>query len=392
MKNKARMFFLKINICILLLSSFTGCWSTREINDLEIVIGLGVDKSDVPGNILLTAQVVKPDEVRKPSQEAGGVTAKAYWNVNSTEVSVFNAVRDITHKTGNKLFVSHSQLVVFGGKIAAEGIRGHLDFFLRTHEIRPTALVLISRGTAEEVLDVKPEREKLPAMYITKLIKSYGFTSHYMKVNLQDFSAKMMSRTTSPVAPLVEISQTGEGKDFTISGLAVFKNFKMAGALNKDESRGLLWVLGEVKSGVINVPSPDGQGMVVLEILNATSIVTPEIREGKLYINVDVKEEASIAEQLTGENLVTIPAFEALQKSQAEMIRKEIMGAFEKSRDMDADVFGFGEMFHKKYRNEWKRLEQDWDNLYKSIELKVNIDTRILRSDLLTGPVAPERG
>ncbi len=74
------------------------------------------------------------------------------------------------------------------------------------------------------------------------------------------------------------------------------------------------------------------------------------------------------------------------------MIRKEIMGAFEKSRDMDADVFGFGEMFHKKYRNEWKRLEQDWDNLYKSIELKVNIDTRILRSDLLTGPVAPERG
>ena len=34
----------------------------------------------------------------------------------------------------------------------------------------------------------------------------------------------------------------------------------MVGKLNDDEVRGLLWVLGEVKSGVILVSSPDGQG------------------------------------------------------------------------------------------------------------------------------------
>ncbi len=392
MRNRDRQRIIKTGVCVFLLLCLTGCWSAREVNDLEIVIGVGVDKSDIPDNIRFTAQIVKPGEMRQPAQEGGGGSGTAFWNVQSTEASLFNTVRDITHKTGNRLFLSHSQLVVFGNEIAAEGIEKYMDFFLRTHEMRPTALILIANGTAEDILNIKPEKEKLPAMHIAKLINAYGFTSHFVKMNLQDFSALMMSKTSSPMAPLVEISQDAGKRDFSFCGLAVFKNFKMVGALNRDEARGLLWVTGKVKSGVINVTGPGGQGMVVLEILKAKSKVTPQFREGKLYMHIEVKEEASITEQLTEESLVTFPALELLQEKQEEIIRGEITAAFEKSKELGADVFGFGELVHKKYRSEWKQMEQDWDSVYKSIELLVDVETRIVKTDLITKPAVPEKG
>lgn len=391
-RDRYRQRMIKTGVCLFLLLCLTGCWSAREVNDLEIVIGVGVDKSDIPDNIRFTAQIVKPGEMRQPAQEGGGGSGSAFWNVQSTGTSLFNAVRDITHKTGNRLFVSHSQLVVFGNEIAAEGIEKYMDFFLRTHEMRPTALILIANGTAEDVLNIKPEKEKLPAMHIAKLIDAYGFTSHFIKMNLQDFSTRMMSKTSSPIAPLVEVSRDAENPDFRFSGLAVFKNLKMVGALNRDEARGLLWVTGDVKSGIINVTGPDGQGMVVLEILKVKSKVTPQFKEGKLYMHIEIKEEASITEQLTEESLVTVPALELLQKKQEEIIRGEITAAFEKSKELGTDVFDFGEMVHKKYRSEWEQMEQDWDSVYKSIELSVDVDARIVKTDLITKPAVPEKG
>lgn len=392
MKNKVKASLIKIFICAFLLSNLSGCWSAREINDLEIVVGMGIDKDKTSGNIRLTAQVVKPGEMRKPSPEGGvGGGGKAFWDVNSTEKTVFEAVRDITHKTGNRLFVSHSQVVVFGKDIASEGLQKYMDFFLRAHEMRPTALILVSEGTAEEILDIKPEKEKLPAMNMAKLVKSYGFTSQYPKVNFQDFSNRLLSKTTSPVAPLVRIASDNGKKNIYVAGTAVFKNAKMVGTLSKPETRGLLWVTGKVKSGVIDVDTPTGQGKAVLEILKAKSKVTPEIKDGKLYIHVEIKEEASLSEQTTPENLATVPAFEMMQESQAVIIRQEIMEAFEKSKELNSDVFGFGDLVHKKYRKEWKQLEGKWDEIYPTIELLASIETKIRKTDLITKPAVPEK-
>ena len=47
--------------------------------------------------------------------------------------------------------------------------------------MRPTALILIAEGRALDVMDAKPETEKFPAINIAKLVKSYGFTSHFIK-------------------------------------------------------------------------------------------------------------------------------------------------------------------------------------------------------------------
>ena len=121
------------------------------------------------------------------------------------------------------------------------------------------------------------------------------------------------------------------------------------------------------------------------------SKVIPEIRNDKIYMHVDIKVEASLSEQNTTENLATLAAFEKLQKNQAEVIKQEVTAAFNKSKELNSDIFGFGDMIHKKYRYKWVQMEDHWDKLYPSIELIFKVEAKIRKTDLLTRPAAPKK-
>lgn len=388
---KKMKIILKCLLFFFMLMTLSGCLSAREINDLEIVVGIGVDKDEEPGKILLTAQVVK-DTAGRASENGSEGDGKAFWNVSSRGNSVFDAVRQITNKTGNRLFISHNQAVIFGYDIAAEGLEEYIDYFLRAHEMRPTALILVAEGRASDILNIKPETEKFPAFNIAKLVDSYVFTSNFYKVNMKEFASCLMSDTSAQMAPLVSIAQDEESNDIYMSGMVVFKRGKMVGKLTHDEVRGLLWVLGKVTSGVIIVPSPNGQGKAVLEIIKAKSKVTPEIKDGKIVIHIKIKEESSLSEQTTTENLADNKALEKIQEALAEAIRREIMLTFDKSRELDADIFGFGEMLHKKYSKEWKYIKDNWDEIYPTLDLIIDVEARIIKTDLLKKPAVPSEG
>jgi len=378
-----------LTVCLIFTLMLPGCFGGREINDLEIAIGMGIDRKKDTGDIVLTAQIIKEREMGKSFGGGGGGDSKAFWNVSATGETIFEAARQITHMTGNRLFVSHNQAVIFGKEVAEEGMQKYIDFFLRAHEMRPTTLILIAQDQASDVLNIKPETEKLPVLNMVKIVKSYDFTSHFYKVNMNDFASRLLSGTTAPIAPVVGITRSNDNSVLKVSGLAVFKNGNMSGQLSEAETLGLLWVIGKVEGGLLVVPCPGGK--VVFEIMEAESKITPKIKDGKIEFHVRIKAKTSLSEQNSTGNLETIPAFENLQKSQSEVIRQEIMAAFKKSKELNADIFGFGEILHKKYKKEWKIYKDIWDEIYPTVELSIDTETKIQKSDLLKKPVAPKK-
>ncbi len=385
---------LKIIICAVLMMILSGCGGSRELSDLSIMVGLGIDKADVPGNVLLTAQIVKSGEIKQASTPSGGGksgTSKPYWNIRCSGPTVFDAVRNFTHLTGEKLYISHNQVFIFSSDLASEGVQKHLDFFMRAHETRPTSLILVSTVTAGEILDVNSETEKFPAVNISNLVEASSFTSDFKAVNLQDFTARLMSKTTSPIAPLISIVTQGDEKAVYVSGMAVFKGDRMVGTLTPIESRGLLWTINEVKSGVIDVDSPDGDGKVSLEITSTKSKMSSEINDGKITIKIRIMEESNIASQTDTEDLTQVPVIESLQKREADVIRNEILAAFEKAKALHADVFGFGDQVHEQYPAEWKQMENSWDDILPGIEVQTEIECKIRRTGLITKPAVSSK-
>ncbi|MPW25468.1 Ger(x)C family spore germination protein [Alkalibaculum sp. M08DMB] len=385
---KKRMIILfKILISTVILFNLTGCWNANELNTLPIVVGIGIDKAPSDEEVQVVAQIIKPQELQGSlgSSDGGG---EAYWNLTSTGETIFDAIREMTHESSGRLYTAHNQIIVIGNKIASEGVQKYLDFFMRAHETRPNTLIVISSNTSTEILDTKPELTRIPAESITRLSEAQEIQSHSKKVTFQDFTNYLMSKTTSPVAPLITSLKDKETSTLKIEGMAIFKGDQMVGQLDESESRGLLWVTGDIKTGALVVPYKNE--VVTLEIINAKRKITPKIQGDNIYIHVEIKEEGKIVEQTSKENLATLQDFEELKKVQNEAIKSEILSALNKAQELNTDIFGFGEEIHKKYKEEWKEISSNWDKIFPSIEVEIEIQSSIDSTGKISHPAVPQ--
>lgn len=379
MKKRKRSIFI-LALCIILLFNVSGCWNRRELNTLAIVMGLGIDKAQEPNRIQLTAQVAKPNELKSTSSGGSNSGGQAFWNIQNSGDTLFSTLRDFTHESNRKLYFPHIQVLVFGRDFAEDGVKEELDFFTRDHETRLNIRLVISEDKASEVLNIESELDKIPAMNISKLIEAQEANSQTNTNLLNDFIADLISKKTAPTAPLVEIVGKGDKKSLQVKGTAVFNKDKLIGELDKYETRGLLWVTDEVKSGIIDVECPGGSGKVSLEILKSKTKVYAEIVDDKVHMKVDIREKSALGGQYCSDDLGTKKSFEILERLQAIAIQDEVLAAVKKAQELNADIFGFGEVVHKQHRHEWENMKDQWDKIFPSIVVEVWVDASIERS------------
>ncbi len=364
--------------CFFLILTLTGCWNSRELDTLSIVMGTGLDKPEDGEGVLMTAQIIKPGEIKASEKEGTtGTGSNAYWNLEREGMSVFATVRGFTHQASRRLFFPHNQVLILGEDFAAESIRKKIDFFVRDPEGRMTVWVMVSKGKARDIFYVKPELEKVTALSISNMMEAQVATSQTISVNLKDFLTRIMSDTTAPVAPFIKVSEKGGKEVLVVEGTAVFKKDRLTGELDSRETRGLMWVLDKVKSGIIEFPFTEEGEHVVFEIIWASSKIAPEMRNGKPYIKITINEEGNIGEENFQGKVDFSTIVRELEKKKSEAIKGEVMAALKKAKELNADIFGFGEKIHKKYPKQWAKLKDNWDRGFDDLEVEVLVNAKL---------------
>lgn len=162
----------------------------------------------------------------------------------------------------------------------------------------------------------------------------------------------------------------------------------MIGELEGNQTRGLLWVRGKVDNGVLHVDAPGGRAS--LEILRTESKVKPVLKEnGGISIRIDIMEEGVVASAETKENLSTIENAKIVEENTIRMIEEEIRSAIEKSRELNADIFGFGDLIHRKYPKAWEHVWERWDEVYAQLEIEIHVKSRLRGLGALRRQIVP---
>jgi len=372
---------IKAVLCLVLAATMAfsgGCASARELNELVIVMGIGMDvDKEAEDNVKLIAQIVLPQKIKSgDSGSSSGSAEKAFVNISSSAPGTFEAVRNYTHMVTGKLYISHNQIIVIGREQAERGISRVLDFFVRAKETRPTVSFFIADTTAEEILGVQPELNMMPATYLDKLIDAQTANSESFGVDLIDYVSAMQSKTLSLVIPIVRLEVNGGKEVHVLEGMAVFKEDRMVGELDATQIRGLLWITGRVTGGAINVDIDDG--IASLEIMGSTSKAEPEVSDdGKVTMRISVSTDLRLTEQTCSTNLATEENLLRVQDLVKKTIREKIEDAFEQAKALHADVFGFGELVHKHRNDIWSEMEPNWDEIFQTITLDIQINPKI---------------
>jgi spore germination protein KC len=400
LKNKKLLRMFALAMLVISFSGFlSGCWDSHELNKLAIVSGVGFDIDPATGEHLVTYQTIIPSKVKgstasSSGEQTGGGISPAVQLDHIKGNTWSEPLGTYATQENRSLFFPHTQVDILGMEVAKQGVYPLIEQILRLVESRPNRLLLVAQDKASAILEARDGMEVIPAMGIAGEVKLSAEFSKYPTVTILEFANRLMSKTTAPILPIISIfEETGpDGKKVNkvrITGTAVFKGDKMVGELNEQESRGMLWVIDKIKKGFVVVDAPDGSGKASLSISRAKSKIQPELTDGKITINIVIEEQSDLTEYNGSRNLDDI-LLKQIEESQAEAIKKEVMAALNRSFALNADVFGFGEAVHRKYKKDWPDLEARWDEIYPSIDVAIKVKTHVNETGDISKAVIPQ--
>ncbi|CAI6084227.1 Spore germination protein B3 [Paenibacillus sp. JJ-100] len=386
--------WLRIVSAMLILSLISGCWSSREIEDLSLYVGLGIDVGEETefekniasqggiypekDNVTATVQIAPGKSSSQQSEQGGSPSSgkSSYSNEQLTGDSMLQIFRQFALRRDHPLIGHHLKVIVVSKDIAKKyGLKQLLDFILRDNDIRPNCLVLISHQRAVDVLTSK-DPTRIPAFYLTGITNNSYISNKIIEpVSLSKLDAQMQSGSSFLLQNV--LSYKGEDK---FSGGSIFaaKTTKFVGELSQTDLEALSWIKPKERSGVIKTYSKEGF-TVTYEIKNKRTKIIPKVVGGDISFHVKAESEGWLMEdwraperEEKGAYLKELEAeFAKLAKQQIEQMLYKLQHIYK------VDVADFRDSLRIHYPKTWKKVKDNWDEVFATVTITYEIKTTI---------------
>ncbi|MCL1965244.1 MAG: Ger(x)C family spore germination protein [Firmicutes bacterium] len=376
-----------ILLCCFLL---TGCTSGAQIDQLAIVMGVGIDKGSAPDNYLVTAQIARPSHVRT-ANEGGAAQGKPYLDIQQEGKGISMAMYEMMRQMSRRAYLAHNEVIVISEDVAAETILPILDYFIRSLEAKFTVDLVIARGTASGLLAADSNLEQMPAKHLQNLLENQVKNASIEEMPLYKFLSDMLSPGIAPTIPIMELYTDETGiQNARVQGAAVFDGGTLAGTLSAEQTRTLQLVRDKVKSGYINL---DAFGSYVsLDITHSKTSVTPRVENGRVIAKIRIRQEYILIDTGVQADITTEDAKAQLERLAAMRLIQSVESLLQDTKAQGLDVCGFGQMAYRKYPRQVEALLETWPEQYKALEVEYDVETVITITGSILRPMAPKGG
>ncbi|MGI0536047.1 Ger(x)C family spore germination protein [Bacillus pfraonensis] len=366
----------------------TGCWSSKEIEELSLTSGIALDKGKestiekeiegkgggYPKRNLITATY---QIVNSQAKSKGDGQQKRYINVSETGDSIHQIIREFSLKREGPLFSPHlKSIVISDSLVRTYSLENLLDQLLRDNEIRLSCMVLISKGRASATLESKGKGE-IPTFHLVGIgDNQYRITRILPPVSLAKLEGKMQSGSSFLLQNV--ISTNGEAK---FAGAAVIKGKtkKLRGFLNEEELEGLIWINGKRKGGVVKGSDKKTGQPIIYEIKSIKSKITPHVKGNKISFDVNIESEGRVSENWMHSGKGFENEFlKRAEKVAEQEVKHLVHHVTEKmQKKYQADVAGFGNRLRIEEPKVWEKVKKDWDQTFSRVPIKYHVNVTI---------------
>lgn len=376
-----------------------GCLGKEEISDLAIVTAVGIDQGE-DGTILLTAQVARPAEVRGDAG-AGGGTGEPMWTARAEGKTIFEAIRNLARFSSRRVYWGHNMVIAIGESVAEDGIVDVLDFFTRNNELRMNTWVVVTEK-ASELIPMKTGVEVLPGDSIDKLFRYSEIVAEAPRSNVMSLSIGYLNEELQPYLATVSLSDVGiseEGQSnqeysnlpqVELTGTALFRGDKMVGKLNARESRGFLWFVETVGTAIVPLTLPDSECEVSIELRENSFGLTPRYENGEISFVATIETVADLVELGCPTSKEHSEIFKLLEPELENYIKEDVEMMLDKlQNDYLVDSIGLSRNFRAKYPKQWREVKDNWEDIFPTIPVDVQVHAEINNPQLFKLPTRP---
>ncbi len=379
-------------LCLSLLAATqAGCWSSKEIEDLALYTGLALDTGKLTkaeqeleaqgitymkrDTVTATVQIV-PVKTPVMDNQQGRPRPTPYLNLSGTGDSILEIFRQFSVRNERPVVGHHLKVIVVSSELLKQHTMEQLmNFVLHDNDIRPSTIVFISQGRAEETF-VSKRTDEIPSFHLRDMVRGQKRTSKVLDpVIISELDALMHSKRSYALQNLVTA-----GGETEFSGAAVVKGDSghWIGNLSQEDTECLTWLTNKGMSGAIKAYDRDDDPMTY-EIKDMKSKIKARIDGDDISFDVSIQTEGRLIETWSStsdsdsaeytEKVGRI--FEAkLEKMMGNMIEKL-------QKEYKADVAGFGEALSIQYPRVWKKVQDHWDDTFSRSKINIKYDLKI---------------
>jgi len=383
--SKIKRFCFLILIITFTITS-TGCWNYREINNLNIAAGIGLDKDPKENKYILSTEILVP-------KAKNTAVVEKSRDVKSKGDTIFKAMRNTISGNGKMIYWSHCKVMVVSEGIAKEGLIQVLDVVDRNPEMRPDISLLIADGQPpEKIFKEGKSIDDVTSYKFRDAVDNQDKLPDYTKADTWDFIDQLMKEGVEPVASLIRIVYKENRMDFKIGGLAVFKRDKMVGKLNENETESFLFVINEAKDAVIALDKK-ASGLPVnlsFEVVKSKCKMVPSYTSEKLAMGINLDMDVSMTEVEGSADVIKPDKRKQVEKILEEYMKKRIVNVIGKvQHEYNSDIFGFGKTYRNNMPSVWKSVKGNWNEEFKNVATEVTVKVNITKTVLTSESIKP---
>ena len=372
----------------------SGCWDSKEINELGFVIAIGIDRANDSGDYILTIQIANPKLASRESSSSGG-NANPFYVYSARGRTLIEAARELTRISSKRLTWAHTYIIIIGESMAKSGILPAIDVFTHTPDLRMQTPIVVSKGDAMQYMAIESGMEDIPGIAYS-LIYDYDYLSaQYIDTDILGMITNFYSEYAQTAISSIGFTPgklipsevpTSELKDHVqFGGSAVFDKDKMIGWLTPEQTKGMAWVLNETHDTMVTVKEPSQPDRYVsVQTNNVTTKVTAYVDNANPSVLIDITGEGSIVEE---DGTTGLPMDE-FKKAIGGLVEQNIVDTLSETLYMlqkvyRSDALGLAKTIHAQHNDEWENsIKAQWKEIYPDMPITLNVKITIGDSDL----------
>jgi spore germination protein KC len=356
----------------------TGCWNYEGLDQLDIVVGIGVDYDKENRLFDVSYDIANLTGAEKK----GGISSKM---IHAQGKTLADAAANAKRNEADRLFFGTAHVLVLNQQLAREmGILTITETLLREGEYRETMYVVISQEkTAAEILERPEEMSGIMSVTLIDIIsEDKDVTGTTLSTQLYQVYNVLNSTRKSILLPVLRRVERGENIVPDINGTAVIRGETLVGFLSPEQSRYALFIEDKLDGGVITLSLSDTPtDDLAMKIFSNKTKKSYTYEENKITVNIKTDTSVCIVENQDYMDIRNKQITEQIEETAARMIEANIKSLVSTMQhEFNADVFGFGEMIYRKDQKLWNQLSPSWDEIYPTVEVEVSAKVEVMNT------------
>ncbi len=401
---------IRLSLAAVLLLLPTGCGDLREVDNLNMVLALGIDQ--LPSQrVSVTAELINVQQ--KGGQQEKSKAGQATLCRTEEGATLEQAIQGFEQHVPQQLFLPDNMWVVFGDKYAHQGVNRALDYFERERSYRRNEWFIVTEGSAQALLKADAAPAAINALAVRKLVEQGVAQSITVRSEQLRFMRQFLAPSHTPLLARVDVDPKGRP---TPAGVGICPQGKWMDSLNPEKSQMLTLVLGTARQMTLTLPSsgdtsktdsadgraspggddsasgdtspskdiktPTDVGTTAKILFSRTRIIPHLSQRGPVSFTVQIYSQAELLRLPPGSKL-SPEAIKQLEAQFNRAVADRISQLLSELQSRGEDAAQLGTLVYRTHPRQWRTLSKDWPQVYRNSSFQVKVRFHLLRTGLI---------